>query len=209
MGACGKILVVDDDPRFCALIVSIAKEAGYEGGARRDQRRGCAQARPRRASGRRRPRHRAARHLGLRGLPATREGPGAAGIIFVSGTQTGPLDRTAGLLIGADDYIVKPFAPDELLARIRLLIRRTVPDLAPGTNGSRLTPREREVLALLASGAAQAEIADRLVISSRTVAAHIDHILQKLGVHSRAQAVAVAYREGLLDGDGASRRGPP
>ena len=67
-----------------------------------------------------------------------------------------------------------------------------------GANGSHLTPRERQVLVLLANGASQAEIADELVISSRTVAAHIDHILQKLGVHSRAQAVAVAYRENLL-----------
>jgi DNA-binding NarL/FixJ family response regulator len=129
-----------------------------------------------------------------------REDFGAAGIIFVSGTQTGQLDRAAGLLVGADDYLVKPFAPDELLARIRLLIRsRAAPDHEPDANGSRLTPRERQVLALLANGSSQAEIADELVISSRTVAAHIDHILHKLGVHSRAQAVAVAYRDKLLD----------
>ena len=54
------------------------------------------------------------------------------------------------------------------------------------------------MLALLAGGAGQSEIAEELVISSKTVAAHIDHILHKLGVHSRAQAVAVAYRDGYL-----------
>jgi DNA-binding NarL/FixJ family response regulator len=200
MGACGKILVVDDDPGFCALVVSIAKEAGYEA---------CGAARGEDALrlARDEPPDVAVLDIELPGISGyevcrrLREESGPAGIIFVSGTQTGPLDRTAGLLVGADDYLVKPFAPDELLARIRLLIRsRTVPGPAPGENGSRLTPREREVLALLADGACQAEIAGKLVISSRTVAAHIDHILQKLGVHSRAQAVAAAYRDGLLGG---------
>jgi DNA-binding NarL/FixJ family response regulator len=200
MGTCGKVLVVDDDPRFCALIVSVAKEAGYEA-------RGATRGEDALRLARDEPPDVAVLDIELPGISGyevcrrLREGPGAAAIIFVSGTQTGALDRTAGLLIGADDYLVKPFAPDELLARIRLLIRRTVPDLAPGTNGSRLTPREHEVLALLANGACQAEIAEELVISSRTVAAHIDHILQKLGVHSRAQAVTVAYREGLVGGE--------
>jgi len=54
------------------------------------------------------------------------------------------------------------------------------------------------VLQLLAEGLEQREIAERLVISSKTVASHIERILAKLGVRSRAQAVAAAFREGLV-----------
>ena len=120
-------------------------------------------------------------------------------IIFVSGDRVDALDRTAGLLVGADDYVVKPFSADELLARVRVRLpsRAAVPPLP-----SDLTKREREVLGLLAEGLSQKEIAGRLVISSKTVAAHVQHILGKLEVHSRAQAVAQAYRRGLLDRNG-------
>src|SRR5712691_3566447 len=48
----------------------------------------------------------------------------ALGIIFVSGERTDSIDRVSGLLLGADDYLVKPFDPDELLARIRTVLRR-------------------------------------------------------------------------------------
>jgi DNA-binding NarL/FixJ family response regulator len=61
-----------------------------------------------------------------------------------------------------------------------------------------LTRRERQVLRLLAGGQAQAEIASELVISTKTVGTHIEHILSKPDVRSRAQAVALAYREDLL-----------
>jgi DNA-binding NarL/FixJ family response regulator len=119
-------------------------------------------------------------------------------IMFVSGVRTEAFDRVAGFLIGADDYLSKPFAPEELLARVRALLRRATP-ATPAVNASpKLTSRELEVLGLLADGLAQTEIATRLAISSKTVATHIERVLGKLGVHSRAQAVAVAYRDGLL-----------
>jgi DNA-binding NarL/FixJ family response regulator len=118
-------------------------------------------------------------------------------IMFVSGERAEPFDRVAGLLLGADDYVVKPFAPDELTARVRRLIARSTPH-ANETGRPKLTRREEEVLQLLAEGLAQAEIANRLTISSKTVATHIQHILDKLGVHSRAEAVAVAHRSGLF-----------
>jgi DNA-binding NarL/FixJ family response regulator len=54
------------------------------------------------------------------------------------------------------------------------------------------------VVQLLASGLTQQQIANQLVISSSTVASHIEHVLEKLGVHSRAQAVALALRSGLV-----------
>lgn len=119
-------------------------------------------------------------------------------IIFLSGERVESYDRVAGLLLGADDYIVKPFAPDELVARVQRLVSR---DGAPRAR-PRLTKRETEVLRLLAEGKPQAEIATALVISPKTVGTHIEHILRKLGVKSRAQAVALAYRENLLDGAG-------
>lgn len=115
-------------------------------------------------------------------------------ILFLSGDRTEPHDRVAGLLLGGDDYLVKPFAGDELLARVRALLRR-----APAAERrSLLTPREREILGLLTDGMNQTEIAAKLVISAKTVGTHIERILGKLGVRSRAEAVAVAYRDGLV-----------
>ena len=120
-------------------------------------------------------------------------------LIFVSGTRTEATDRVAGLLVGADDYLVKPFEPDELLARARRLIARAAArDVPAHVAGSTLTNREREVLTLLADGIQSGEIALRLFISPKTVATHIQRILTKLGVHSRAEAVARAHRERLL-----------
>jgi len=124
-------------------------------------------------------------------------------IMFISGYRSESLDRIAGLLIGADDYIVKPFDPGELVARARaLLARRSAWNGHHGAGETKmtdaLTAREREVLVLLASGSTQDDIASSLVVSPKTVATHIQRTLTKLGVHSRAQAVAVAYRAGLL-----------
>jgi DNA-binding NarL/FixJ family response regulator len=118
-------------------------------------------------------------------------------IVFISGTRTESYDRVAGLLVGADDYIVKPYAADELLARVRNLVRRSVPPARPGA--ARLTKREREVLQLLADGLRQDAIAERLFISQRTVGTHIENILRKLEVQSQAQAVALAFREELVE----------
>jgi DNA-binding NarL/FixJ family response regulator len=124
-------------------------------------------------------------------------------IIFLSGERTEWFDRVAGLLIGADDYLTKPVASDELLARARRLLSRTArPTEAESTP---LTSRELEVLELLADGLSHNEIAERLVISSKTVGSHVEHILRKLAARNSAQAVAVVYRERLV---GATKEGP-
>jgi DNA-binding response OmpR family regulator len=116
-------------------------------------------------------------------------------ILFISGERTEAFDRVAGLLVGADDYLVKPFEPGELLARTTALVERRA---APPESKRGLTEREHEVLGLLAEGLRQDEIAERLVISKKTVGTHIEHILGKLGVRSRAEAVAAAYRDSLV-----------
>jgi DNA-binding NarL/FixJ family response regulator len=131
-------------------------------------------------------------------------------VILVSEQRTDPLDRTAGLLLGADDYLAKPLDSGELIARVRRSLRRVAPngDKANGNgngNGHRneanLSPREKEILSLLAEGRTQRQIAAALVISSKTVATHIQHILAKLGVNTRAQAVAAAFQRGLVEPD--------
>ncbi|MGH3085560.1 MAG: response regulator transcription factor [Gaiellaceae bacterium] len=126
-------------------------------------------------------------------------------VILVSGTRTEPYDRAAGMLIGADDYVTKPFDPGELLARVRRCIARTasIDKSANGrtdSNSFGLSPREQDVLELLGQGLGTAAIAERLVISTTTVATHIQRILSKLGAHSRAEAIAIAYRAQLIDG---------
>jgi DNA-binding NarL/FixJ family response regulator len=121
-------------------------------------------------------------------------GPGLP-IIFVSAVRTESYDRVAGLLVGGDDYLTKPVSPDELRIRVDRLIERSTP-LNPKVS-AQLTRREQEVLRLLAEGFGAREIAGRLSIVEKTVNTHIDHIFGKLGVHSRAQAVALAYRREL------------
>jgi DNA-binding NarL/FixJ family response regulator len=127
-------------------------------------------------------------------------------IVFLSADRTESIDRVAGLLVGADDYIAKPFDPSELLARVRRLAQRLGVNEAgpaermnPGgglTEG--LTSRERETLVLLAQGLKAREIAAELSIGEKTVASHLQRVLEKLGVHSRAHAVAIAYQDGLV-----------
>jgi DNA-binding NarL/FixJ family response regulator len=117
-------------------------------------------------------------------------------IVFVSADRTEPSDRVAGLLLGGDDYLAKPVEADELSARVRRHLLRL--ETWNGV-GVRLTSREHQVLKLLADGLGPSEISAELGITQKTVATHIEHIYAKLGVHTRAQAVASAFRLALVE----------
>jgi DNA-binding NarL/FixJ family response regulator len=117
-------------------------------------------------------------------------------VVFLTGARTEPYDRIAGLLLKADDYIVKPYEAGELLARLANLIRRS--QSSESVPASRLTKREEEVLELMSDGLRHNEIARRLFISPKTVATHVEHILRKLRVRSKTEAVVVAYREEII-----------
>jgi DNA-binding NarL/FixJ family response regulator len=119
-----------------------------------------------------------------------------APVLFISQVRTEPYDRIAGLMLRADDYLVSPYLPGELLARLSNLVART--KSRRPTLRSRLTNREQEILDLMGDGLRHSEIARRLFISPKTVATHVDHILRKLGVRSSREAVSVGYREGII-----------
>jgi DNA-binding response OmpR family regulator len=122
----------------------------------------------------------------------------ATAIIFLSGSRTEPYDRIAGLEAGGDDYIVKPFDPGELLARIGAHVRRleaTRP--ASAKPDSPLTPRQEQIVTLLARGESVSAIASQLVVSTATVRKHLERIHKRIGARSRAEVVAWAYETGL------------
>ncbi len=72
--------------------------------------------------------------------------------------------------------------------------------LSTPAQGTRLSPRENEVAALIAGGLSNRQIADRLVIAERTVTSHVEHILNKLSFHSRTQVAAWATEQRLRTG---------
>jgi two-component system nitrate/nitrite response regulator NarL len=192
-----QILIVDDDRHSRTLISRVLRRAGYSTYEAATGEEALA------AAKRERPALVIVETLlpGVSGYEVCRELKDEFGeampIVFVSGNRTEPGDRVAGLLLGGDDYLVKPFDPDELLARAR----RLLPPAIDGRKAHKLMRRELNVLSLLVDGLTQSEIAEKLVISPKTVAKQIEHILAKLGVHSRAQAVALALRGGLIEAD--------
>ena len=106
---------------------------------------------------------------------------------------------------GASGYVQKSASRDELLAAVRQVAaggNYLPPELAQRLKNLRLsaaiTSREREVLELIANGHANKQIASLFEISEDTVKRHVSHILEKLGVHDRAQATAEAIRRGII-----------
>lgn len=115
----------------------------------------------------------------------------------------------SGLKIGADDYIVKPFVLPNLLARIEAVLRRSdwqkqdskAHDLPFGSDEpvEPLTLREIEVLTLVAKGANNQTIADKLFVKEVTVKTHLNSIFKKLKVTNRTQAVLLAMQMNLIN----------
>ena len=198
---CGAVLIVDDDPDFRELVSILCQSAGYtcrEAATREDALAAASRERPDVVL------------LDVKlgdttGYQICREFREQFGeqlpIIFVSGARTDCSDRVAGLLLGGDDYVTKPFEPEELLARVGRAVARSssVDQGKSAPEGARLTPREREVLSLLAQGFGTQAISEQLYISPKTVSTHVQRMLAKLDLHSRAEAVAFAYQEGLVD----------
>jgi DNA-binding NarL/FixJ family response regulator len=120
------------------------------------------------------------------------------------------------LRAGASGFLLKDRPPEELVAAVRTVAagdallspsvtRRLIAEFAARPEPiatpiglDELTDREREVLLLLAQGASNAEIARRLFVAETTVKTHVAHILRKLGIRDRAQAVVLAYESGLV-----------
>ncbi len=96
------------------------------------------------------------------------------------------------------------WGPHLLLAELRALGARSGPAHRAGVSryDEPLTPREDEVLALVADGRSNGEIARHLFISTKTVSVHVSNVMAKLGAASRTEAVAVARRQGLLSDAG-------
>ena len=160
----------------------------------------------------------------LDGIEATRliAGPDVADPLTVLVVTTFDLDQHVydALRAGAAGFLLKDARPAELVAAVhtvaagesllapavtRRLVGRfaeRIRDVSPRGEVARelaaLTPRELEVLRLIAGGSSNAEIADELVISHETVKTYVSRILTKLALRDRVQAVVFAYRTGLV-----------
>ncbi|HVU08541.1 MAG TPA: response regulator transcription factor [Verrucomicrobiae bacterium] len=144
---------------------------------------------------------------GISGVDATKtickEFPSAA-IIMLS-TYDGEEDIYRSLQAGACTYLLKSASRNELIETIRAVHageRRISPTvasrLADRTRHSDLTVREMDVLALMAKGRSNKEIAAELAIARVTAKLHVGNILAKLGVHDRTQAVTTALQRGIV-----------
>jgi DNA-binding NarL/FixJ family response regulator len=120
------------------------------------------------------------------------------------------------LRAGASGFLLKDRPPEELVAAVRVIAsgeallapsvtRRLIAEFAKHREAPRppreldeLTEREREVLVLMGQGLSNAEIAERLFVAETTVKTHVGHVLQKLRLRDRVQAVVVAYSSGIV-----------
>jgi DNA-binding NarL/FixJ family response regulator len=150
------------------------------------------------------------------GIEATRRILAADAEVRVIILTTFDLDRYVyqALAAGASGFLLKDVTPEHLVAAVQLIrtgdallapsiTRRLVSRFAPAFGGgsrdlSALTPRELEVLGLVARGMSNSEIAETLTLSEATVKTHVARILGKLDLRDRVQAVVLAYESGLV-----------
>lgn len=118
---------------------------------------------------------------------------GASGVIDNSASIDETVDAVERLVAG--DFLLPP---DELAEMFRTAARYREDSAKTTTLLERLTDREREVLEALCDGLSDKEIADRLRIGHKTVRTHVANLLPKLAVHSRLEAVVLAYKKGLV-----------
>ncbi len=157
---------------------------------------------------------------GLDGLAATRrilaEAAGDTRVLILTTFERDDYVFEA-LQLGASGFLLKTAPPEELITAVRVVARgeallspsvtrRVIQEVTrqprrarPSTDLGRLTPRELEVLRLVAEGLTNAEIAARLYLTEATVKTHTSNLLSKLGLRDRVQAVIFAYRNGVVD----------
>jgi DNA-binding NarL/FixJ family response regulator len=160
------------------------------------------------------------------GLEATRRIVAAEPATRILILTTFDLDAYAfeALRAGASGFLLKDAPAEDIVHAVRTVARGDA-TLAPAVTRrlvehyaarprpeafaalATLTPRELEVLRLLASGGSNADIGDRLALSEATVKTHIGHVLDKLGVRDRVQAVIYAYESGLVEPGGVREAG--
>jgi DNA-binding NarL/FixJ family response regulator len=152
------------------------------------------------------------------GLEATRQIIAADPSARVLILTTFDLDEYVyeALRAGASGFVLKDDPPEQLIAAVRTVAagdallspavtKRVIKQFtrvarpSPPKQLDELTEREMEVFALIAGGLSNAEIGERLFISDTTVKTHITHILQKLNLRDRVQAVVLAYETGIFD----------
>ena len=119
----------------------------------------------------------------------------ACPIIFLT-AQSDIDSRLHGFEQGAVDYIVKPFHVRELIARVKVHLKEQGP--VEGDIPNPMTEREREVVALLASGKTYKQVATALKVSQSTIRNHLHNVYHKLNVVDRAQAVIVSRENGWI-----------
>lgn len=119
---------------------------------------------------------------------------GASGFLLKSAPPEQLADGVRAVMAG--DALLAPEITRRLLQRF---IQRPPPRISTPPELDELTPRELEVLRLLAGGRSNAEIAAARFLSEATIKTHVNHILTKLRLRDRVQAVALAYRTGLMD----------
>jgi DNA-binding NarL/FixJ family response regulator len=145
---------------------------------------------------------------GMDGLEATKElqerVPGTAVLLFTAFGEKSLLSR--GLDAGAKGYLLKEAPSQTLVRAIEKLAEgegyvdpSLMPTFLNRDGHDLLTPRERQILQLLADGMSNADVAAKLFISQETVKSHVRHILAKLEADTRTHAVAIALRESIID----------